>query len=152
MALTLASTLKWIEEQALIRRIYQSFPKLLWYLLNYQTLSLCLAILNKVWNKYCIRYTSEAFDFNWKRNNTGLNWKSRIKEFVQFVLVRCLSCTEGYDGIIYKQEFYDIKSACIAIKIELEDRDFIVKQQFPIQVTYKKNVVGDYYADLYLVD
>ena len=81
-----------------------------------------------------------------------MSWKSLIKEFVQFVLVRCLSCTEGYDGIIYKQEFYDIKSACIAIKIELEDRDFIVKQQFPIQVTYKKNVVGDYYADLYIVD
>ncbi len=46
--------------------------------------------------------------------------------------------------LIYKQEFYDIKSACIALKIELEDRGFIVKQQFPIQVTYKKNVVGDY--------
>ena len=71
--------------------------------------------------------------------------------------------------LIYKQEFYDIKSACIAIKIELglgflekvyenalkfelKDRGFVVKQQFPIQVTYKKNVVGDYYADLYIVD
>ena len=71
--------------------------------------------------------------------------------------------------LIYKQEFYDIKSACIAIKIELglgflekvyenalkfelEDRGFMIKQQFPIQVTYKKNVVGDYYADLYIVD
>ena len=56
--------------------------------------------------------------------------------------------------LIYKQEFYDIKSACIALKYELglgflekvyenalkyelEDRDFIVKQQFPIQVIYK---------------
>lgn len=65
--------------------------------------------------------------------------------------------------LIYKQEFYDIKSACIALKIELslgflekvyvnalkfelEDKGFIIKQQFPIQVTYKKNVVGDYCA------
>ena len=71
--------------------------------------------------------------------------------------------------LIYKQEFYDIKSACIDIKIELglgflekvyenalkfelEERGFIVKQQFPIQVTYKNNVVGDYYADLYIVE
>ncbi|MDW7726419.1 MAG: GxxExxY protein [Candidatus Methanoperedens sp.] len=38
------------------------------------------------------------------------------------------------------------------VKFELEERGFIVKQQFPIQVTYKKNVVVDYYADLYIVD
>ncbi|KCZ72950.1 hypothetical protein ANME2D_00008 [Candidatus Methanoperedens nitroreducens] len=61
--------------------------------------------------------------------------------------------------LIYKQEFYEIKSACIAIKIELglgflekvyenalkfelEERGFIVKQQFPIQVTYKKMLSG----------
>ena len=54
--------------------------------------------------------------------------------------------------LISKQDFYDIKSACIAIKIELEERGFMVKQQFPIQITYKKNVVEDYYADLYIVD
>ncbi len=71
--------------------------------------------------------------------------------------------------LLYKQEFYDIKSACIelknelglgflekvyenALKIELEERGFVVEQQYPIQVTYKNKVVGEYFADLYVVD
>ena len=32
-------------------------------------------------------------------NNLGEEWKSLIKEFVQFVLVRCLIWIEGCDGI-----------------------------------------------------
>ena len=39
-----------------------------------------------------------------------------------------------------------------ALKLELEERGFSVMQQYPIKVTYKNNVVGDYYADLYIVD
>ncbi len=71
--------------------------------------------------------------------------------------------------LLYKQEFYDIKSACIelknelglgflekvyenALKIELEERGFVVEQQYPIKVIYKNKIIGDYYADLYLVD
>ncbi|MEA3471140.1 MAG: GxxExxY protein [Thermodesulfobacteriota bacterium] len=71
--------------------------------------------------------------------------------------------------LIYKQEFYDIKSASIALKnnlglgflekvyenalkFELEERGFSVMQQHPIKVTYKNNVVGNYYTDLYIVD
>jgi GxxExxY protein len=71
--------------------------------------------------------------------------------------------------LIYKQEFYEIKSACIEIKtelglgflervyenalnIELEERGFEVKQQYPIKVIYKNKIVGDYIADLYIVD
>ncbi len=36
--------------------------------------------------------------FQVKTKYNSLNWKSLIKEFVQFVLVRCLSSTEGCDG------------------------------------------------------
>ncbi len=71
--------------------------------------------------------------------------------------------------LLYKQEFYDIKSACIelknelglgflekvyenALKIELEERGFVVEQQYPIKVIYKNKIIGDYYADLYLAD
>ncbi len=71
--------------------------------------------------------------------------------------------------LLYKQEFYDIKSACIelknelglgflekvyenALKIELEKRGFVVEQQHPIKVIYKNKVVGDYIADLYIDD
>ncbi len=71
--------------------------------------------------------------------------------------------------LLYKQEFYDIKSACIelknelglgflekvyenALKSELEERGFVVEQQHPIQVMYKNKIVGDYFADLYIVD
>ena len=71
--------------------------------------------------------------------------------------------------LIYKQEFYEIKSACIeirnllglgflekvyenALKIELEERGFEIKQQYPIKVIYKNKIVGDYVADLYIVD
>jgi GxxExxY protein len=65
--------------------------------------------------------------------------------------------------LLYRQEFYDIKSACIelknelglgflekvyenALKIELEERGFVVEQQHPIQITYKNKVVGDLYC------
>jgi GxxExxY protein len=71
--------------------------------------------------------------------------------------------------LIYKQEFYEIKSACIeirnllglgflekvyenALKIELEERGFELKQQYPIKVIYKNKIVGDYIADLCVVD
>ena len=71
--------------------------------------------------------------------------------------------------LLYKQEFYDIKSACIelknelglgflekvyenALKIELEERGYKIEQQYPIKVVYKNKVVGDYYADLYIPD
>ncbi len=71
--------------------------------------------------------------------------------------------------LIYKQEFYEIKSACIeirnlldpgflekvyenALKIELEERGFEIKQQYPIKVIYKNKIVGDYIADLCIVD
>ena len=37
--------------------------------------------------------------FQVKTKYNSLNWKSMIKEFVQFVLVRCIFSTEGYDGI-----------------------------------------------------
>ena len=67
--------------------------------------------------------------------------------------------------LIYKQEFYEIKSACIeirnilgmgflekvyenALKIELEERGFEIKQQYSIKVIYKNKIVGDYIADL----
>jgi len=69
--------------------------------------------------------------------------------------------------LICKQEFYKIKSACIeiknilgsgflekvyenALKIELEERGFEIKQQYPIKVIYKNKIVGDYIADLYV--
>ncbi|HEY9207362.1 MAG TPA: GxxExxY protein [Candidatus Methanoperedens sp.] len=71
--------------------------------------------------------------------------------------------------LIYKQEFYEIKSACIeiknvlgpgflekvyenALKIELEERGFEIKQQYPIKVIYKNKIVGDYIADLCIVN
>ena len=71
--------------------------------------------------------------------------------------------------LIYKQEFYEIKSACIeirnilgteflekvyenALKIELEERGFEIKQQNSIKVIYKNKIVGDYIADLFIVD
>jgi GxxExxY protein len=71
--------------------------------------------------------------------------------------------------LIYKQEFYEIKSACIeiknilgtgflekvyenALKIELEERGFEIKQQYSIKVIYKNKIVGDYIADLFIVD
>ena len=70
--------------------------------------------------------------------------------------------------LIYKQEFYEIKSACIeiknglgvgflekvyenALKIELEERGFEIKQQYPVKVIYKNKIVGDYIADLFIV-
>jgi len=69
--------------------------------------------------------------------------------------------------LIYKQEFYEIKSACIeiknilgtgflekvyenALKIELEERGFEIKQQYSIKVIYKNKI--DYIADLFIVD
>ncbi len=71
--------------------------------------------------------------------------------------------------LIYKQEFYEIKSACIeirnvlgtgflekvyenALKIELEEKGFGIKQQYPIKVIYKNKIVGDYIADLCIDD
>ena len=71
--------------------------------------------------------------------------------------------------LIYKQEFYEIKSACIeirnilgtgflenvyenALKIELEERGFEIMQQYSIKVIYKNKIVGDYIADLFIVD
>lgn len=69
--------------------------------------------------------------------------------------------------LIYKDEFYKIKSACLAVKtelglgflekvyenalkIELEELGFIVNQQHPIKVKYKNKIVGDYFADLFI--
>lgn len=71
--------------------------------------------------------------------------------------------------LIFKEEFYQIKSACLtvkaelglgflekvyenALKIELEQLGFAVIQQYPIQVMYKDNIVGDYFADLFVDD
>ena len=48
--------------------------------------------------------------------------------------------------LIYKQEFYEN-----ALKIELEERGFEIKQQYSIKVIYKNKIVGDYIADLFIV-
>ncbi|MGC9337182.1 MAG: GxxExxY protein [Candidatus Cloacimonadia bacterium] len=67
--------------------------------------------------------------------------------------------------LIYKEEFYEIKQACIevrkilgngflekvyenALKKELERQGFKIEQQKEILVYYKDFVVGQYFADL----
>jgi len=67
--------------------------------------------------------------------------------------------------LLYKYEFYEIKSACIelrktlgngflekiyenALKIELESKGLKVESQKEINVYYKDHLVGNYYADL----
>ncbi len=67
--------------------------------------------------------------------------------------------------LIYKEEFYRIKQACITVrqelgngflekvyenslKIELEKLGFNVETQKEILVRYNKQVVGKYYADI----
>lgn len=67
--------------------------------------------------------------------------------------------------LIYKEEFYEIKQACIevrkilgngflekvyenALKKELERQGFKIEQQKEILVYYKGFVVGQYFADL----
>lgn len=67
--------------------------------------------------------------------------------------------------LLYKQEYFDIKQACIeirktlgngflekvyekALKCELESKGYIVDEQKEIDVLYKGNIVGNYFADL----
>jgi len=70
--------------------------------------------------------------------------------------------------LIYKEEFYRIKQACIkvrqtlgngylekiyerALKIELIENGFKVETQKPFEVLYRDQLIGDYYLDM-LVD
>lgn len=67
--------------------------------------------------------------------------------------------------LLYKQEYFDIKQACIeirktlgngflekvyekALKFELESKGYTVDEQKEIDVLYKGNIVGNYFADL----
>ena len=67
--------------------------------------------------------------------------------------------------LLYKQEYFDIKQACIeirktlgngflekvyekALKCELESKGYTVDEQKEIDVLYKGNIVGNYFADL----
>ena len=71
--------------------------------------------------------------------------------------------------LIYKEEFYKIKQACIevrkeigngflekvyenALKIELDELGFEVETQKEIKVSYKNRIIGNYYADLVVDD
>ncbi|MBP7652772.1 GxxExxY protein [Candidatus Dependentiae bacterium] len=71
--------------------------------------------------------------------------------------------------LIFKDEYNDIMKACLevknelgigflekvyenALKIELESMGYTVKQQHPISVLYKNNIVGEYFADLVIND
>jgi len=74
----------------------------------------------------------------------------------------------GIMELIYKEEFYRIKQACIkvrqtlgngylekiyerALKIELIENGFKVETQKPFEVLYRDQLIGDYYLDM-LVD
>ena len=98
---------------------------------------------------------------NWYELKTNSDVLSLLK-FVVYLLQRNMM------DLIYKQEFYEIKSACIeirnilgtgflekvyenALKIELEERGFEIMQQYSIKVIYKNKIVGDYIADLFIV-
>ena len=67
--------------------------------------------------------------------------------------------------LIFEEEFYKIKQACIAVrkelgngflekvyqnslKIEIEDFGFFIETQKKLTVKYKGNIVGEYIADL----
>lgn len=69
--------------------------------------------------------------------------------------------------LIYKNEYYKIKEACIkvrsalgngflekiyenALKIELNKMNFIVESQKQIKVKYCGIIIGNYYADLFV--
>lgn len=67
--------------------------------------------------------------------------------------------------LIYKEEFFKIKKACIEVKnilgngflekvyenalcLSLKDAGFSVERQKNIKIKYKGTIVGDYYADI----
>ena len=71
--------------------------------------------------------------------------------------------------LIFKEEFFKIKQACIevrknlgngflekvyenALRIELELLGFIVKTQTKLNVIYKEEIIGDYCADIIVDD
>jgi GxxExxY protein len=73
------------------------------------------------------------------------------------------------DNLIFKEEFFRIKKACIEVRktlgngflekvyenallIELELLGFIVKTQTKLNVLYKNKVIGDYIADIIVDD
>ncbi|RLC50317.1 MAG: GxxExxY protein [Candidatus Cloacimonadota bacterium] len=73
------------------------------------------------------------------------------------------------DDLIFKDEFYKIKEACIevrkelgngflekvyenSLKIELESKGFTVESQKKLIVRFKGDIVGEYLADLVIDD
>ena len=67
--------------------------------------------------------------------------------------------------LVFKEEFYKIKQACIkirkslgngflekvyenALKIELEQLDFLVQTQVKLDVKYNGKIIGEYFADI----
>ncbi len=73
------------------------------------------------------------------------------------------------DDLIFKNEFYKIKEACIevrkelgngflekvyenSLKIELESKGFTVESQKKLIVRFKGDIVGEYLADLVIDD
>lgn len=63
------------------------------------------------------------------------------------IIIGCAFTTHNELGAGFLEKVYEN-----ALKIELENNDLNVRQQFPVPVYYKKHLVGDFYADLFIED